>query len=78
MTETYAWVPEITGKNPVEAAREVVERKSARRVDGVLLDLTTAGAIVAVADALSPANREKLEGMSITRAADIVWKLVNR
>lgn len=63
--------------NPVEAARRVKANSQYEKVDGVLLDLTTANAIVAVADALSPDSRSKLESMDIERAARICWKLVS-
>jgi len=42
------------------------------------LDLFTASAIVKVADALSDANRAKLDAMSVTQAANIVWKLISK
>jgi hypothetical protein len=56
----------------VELARRVVERKQHERG----LDLTTAGLIVQVADALSDENRAKLAAMDVGKAARICWKLV--
>jgi hypothetical protein len=44
--------------------------------DGVLIDIQTANAIVAVYDALSPENREKFTAMSLEKAATVAWKLV--
>jgi hypothetical protein len=62
--------------NPVDAAYRVSERCQAEKVDGVLLDLTTARAIIAVFEKLSPTNRARLERMSVTSAAKVCWKLV--
>lgn len=63
--------------NAIDAAYDVLEHHSARKVDGVLLDATTAKAIVTVHKALSPTNRRRFEGMDIERAARIAWKLVS-
>jgi hypothetical protein len=63
--------------NPVEAAREVLARGYGT-YEGMLLDAFTASAIVQVADALSESSREKLEGMRLDRAVDVVWKLVSK
>lgn len=63
--------------NPVDAAYRVSERCQHEKVDGVLLDLTTARAIIAVYEKLSPENRAKMEAMTVTRAATIAWKLVS-
>lgn len=73
----------------LDTARRVVERHQYEKVDAitgeprkgkgtVLLDATTANMLVNVADALSPANRERFEGMELVRAVDIGWKLVTR
>lgn len=60
----------------VDAARYVLEHGYIKVRGGVLLDRTTASAIVTVADALNEENRERLNRMEITRAASIAWKLV--
>lgn len=66
--------------NPVAAAREVVEHKSARLVHGTMLDLFTASAIVALADKCEEIDRRdllsKLEGASLELAARAAWKAV--
>jgi hypothetical protein len=66
------------GENVVEVARRVVARHQHEEVDGVLLDAFSAGAIVAVADALSAENLARLEAMSVTKAASVCMQLVTR
>lgn len=61
-----------TKLGPVDLAYKVLETKTHQ--DG--LDLFTAQAIIAVAKHLSPANRDKLNSMSLVKAVDICWKLV--
>jgi hypothetical protein len=73
--DDLSWVPEAASSDAVEASREVLAG-GARRVDGVLLDLQTANAIVTVGDALSLENRSRLGGLPIDRAASIAWSLV--
>lgn len=63
-----------TQNGTVDLARRVLETKTHQKG----LDYFTASAIVQVADALSPANRDKLNAMSIPQAANIVWKLVSK
>jgi vacuolar-type H+-ATPase subunit B/Vma2 len=43
----------------------------------VLVDLQSANAFVQVYDALNEVNQNKLLLMSVTKAMDVVWKLVN-
>lgn len=71
-------MPEAHRVDPVYAARQVVETGTAHVVDGVLLDLFTASAVVQVADALSPANAQRLAGMSVPAAVAVVWKVIER
>jgi hypothetical protein len=69
-------LPEITGTDPVIAARTVLDTGTAHLVDGVLLDHFTASAIASVADKLSPTNRAKLVSMSLPAAAELVWQIL--
>lgn len=71
-------IERLTALNPVQAAQLVMASGGCKIIDGVLLDHFTASAIVAVNNALSPAGQEKLAGMTLVRAADICFKLINR
>jgi hypothetical protein len=46
------------------------------KIDGMLVDATTATAILTVYHALNPVNRAKLAGIRIDRMADVAWKLL--
>jgi hypothetical protein len=65
----------------IDVAFRVFERHQyehfGRGKNRVLIDAMTAGAIVAVYRALSPANREKYRAMAPARVAAIAWKLVS-
>jgi hypothetical protein len=53
-----------------------VKRGAFRKIDGVVVDATTAAAILTVYDALNPATRAKLAAMRIDRMAEVAWRLL--
>lgn len=60
----------------MEALREIVRKKSAMEVEGVLVDMQTANAIVKVYDAISETNKENFLTKSIGEMGRIAWKLL--
>lgn len=65
----------MTEPKNIEHLRTVV-RHGVRKVDGVLVDATTANAILTVYDALNESGRAKLAAMRIDKMAAAAWKLV--
>ena len=59
----------------VKAARDVVKKKSAKKIEGVILDLFTASAIVQVYDAVNQQNKKKMDGLKMHQLASIAFKL---
>ncbi|GAB3076393.1 hypothetical protein [Micromonospora schwarzwaldensis] len=59
----------------IELLREA-KRGNCRKIDGVLVDMTTAAAILTVYDALKPATRVKLAALRIDRMAQVAWRLL--
>lgn len=65
--------------DPVKAAAIVMQTKSAKIFDGVMLDHFTASAIHAVHEALSSESaKAKLRAMSLTQAATVCFKLISK
>lgn len=60
----------------IDAAARVSERCQYEEVDGVLLDLTTARALITVDRALSAENRAKFRAMPLIRAVNLAWKVI--
>ncbi len=58
------------------AVRGIVREHTAREVEGVLVDVQTANAIVTLYDALNAENQEYLESLSMERMGVIAWRLV--
>jgi hypothetical protein len=72
-------LPEATETQPDKIAilREVVEKFSARKIDGVVVDPQTANAIVTVYDAMKePATRDRFVAMPVVMMGQFAWKLV--
>lgn len=65
----------------LEACRAIVERCSAAQVQGVLVDLFSASAVVQVYDALSDANKktliERCDG-DVAKLVTICFRVINR
>jgi len=64
------------GLERITAIRRIVEQGQYAKVDGCMIDLFSASAIVKVFDALSEANREKYQVMKAPAMAKIAFKLV--
>jgi len=60
----------------IEQMRNIVSEKQCAKIDGVLVDLFTASAVVKVYDALNESNQAKFGKLSPARMADITWKVL--
>jgi hypothetical protein len=62
----------------LEQLREIVTEHQAMKIDGHLVDVVTANAVVRVHDALDkPSNREKLMTASVPVMVSWVWRLLD-
>jgi len=58
----------------ITAARKIAAEWQAAKVEGVLLDASTAARMVQAYDALKPENQAKVEKVGLVRFAAFVWK----
>ena len=68
-------------KNPqerIDAIREIVTSKTFAKVDGCMIDLFSASAIVKVYDAINDSNKAKFASAPAPAMADIAFKLLNK
>lgn len=78
LAEIDALPDDATAGDPhvIELLREA-KRGAFRKIDGVVVDATTAAAILTVYDALKkPATRAKLAALPLHRMADVAWRLL--
>ena len=66
----------VNEANNIDKIKDIVKKKSYKRIGGVIVDMQTANAILKVHKALNPANRKKYEKLSISKMADVAWKLI--
>lgn len=65
-----------SGAERIAAIRQVVTDKQYAKIDGCMMDLWSASAIVAVYDKLSPLNQEKYHNLPAPRMAQIAFQLL--
>jgi hypothetical protein len=69
------YVPgEAKARSRIGKLRTIVRDHQAARVDGYLVDATTAALLVKVYEALKPANRELFGKPDLARLVDLAWK----
>ena len=66
----------VTGAERIEACRQIVAECQYRKIDGVMVDLFSAGAIVEVDEALSESNRVMFRALSIGSMASVAMQLI--
>lgn len=71
-----AYVPgDAKARTRIGKLREIDRTGMAARIDGHIVDIVTAGLLVKVYDALSPASREMFGKPSLERLVDLAWKV---
>lgn len=65
-----------TPAEKIAAIRQIVERCQYAKVDGCTVDLFTAGAIVAVHDALNETNRARFLSLPVFKMAILAFRLL--
>ena len=64
-------------QNNIAVCRRIVEEKTARKIDGVLVDLFSARAIITVYDAVDEERKELLHKLDIIKLATVCMKCVS-
>lgn len=65
------------GTDGITAIRKVL-KEGAMKINEVLVDAFSAGSVIAVHDALNPANQEKFRSFCVAQAVEVSFKLLNR
>ena len=62
----------------IDAMMQIVDRKQAMKVDGVLVDMFTASAITQIYSKVNDANKAKMDKMKATQLANVAMKLLKK
>ena len=65
-----------TPEHKIDAIRQIVARGQYAKIDGTMVDLFSASAILAVYDKLSAGNQELYRKMPVSKMAVIAFKLL--
>ena len=58
--------------------KDIVAKKSAKKIQGVMVDLFTASAISQIYDKVNDANKAKMDNMKVTQLANLAMKMMKR
>ena len=62
----------------LDKLRQIVNEHQYQKIDGVIVDIVTANAIITVYDAMKKeGNKEKYLSMDISKMASVAWSILN-
>lgn len=64
--------------NNIPKIKEIVAKKQATKIQGVMVDMFTASLISQIYDKVSDANKKKMEKMTVARLADAAYKIMKK
>ena len=67
---------ESVNEADMKAIANVVKKRQAKKIDGMLMDLTTANAVIKVYKALNRSNEKKFAELPLKKMVNVTWKLV--
>ncbi len=67
-----------TSEERIAAFRRIVDGKTYAKIDGIMIDMTTAHVVVTVYNALNKANQQKFAEHKSLYMANIAFKLVSK
>ena len=62
----------------IAKVKEIADKKSAQKIDGVMVDMFTASAIAQVYDKVNDANKAKMDKLKIGQLASLAMKMMKR
>ena len=66
------------GESVIDKVKEIASKKSAKKIDGVMVDSFTASAISQIYDKVNDANKKKMEKLPITKLANLAFKMMQK
>ena len=71
-------IQSIHEANVIDKVKDIVKKKQATKIDGVLVDLFTASAISQIYDKVNPMNKKKMERLPITKLASAAMRVMDK
>ena len=67
-----------SGIERINAIRQIVTEKQYAKIDGIMVDLFSASAIIGVYDNINETHQAKYRELPVYRMADIAFKIMNK
>lgn len=61
----------------LDKLRQIVKEHQYQKIEGVLVDVVTANAILTIYDAINDTNKAKFIALPIDKMASVAWKVLN-
>ena len=79
MKQGYSLAEDVElDESVIDKVKEIASKKSAKKIDGVMVDSFTASAISQIYDKVNDANKKKMEKLPITKLADLAFKMMSK
>jgi len=62
----------------IDQVKDIVAKKQAKKISGVMVDMFTASAICQIYDKVNDANKAKMDKLPITKLADVAMKMMKK
>lgn len=62
----------------IDKMRKIVSEHQHAKIEGVIVDASTAQAILLVYDSLKPENQAKFASLDVRVMGNVAWKLINK
>ncbi len=62
----------------IDQLRQIVEKKSMARIQGSVVDMQSANAVITVYDAINDVNKQKLAAMKVKKMISVSWSILSK
>jgi hypothetical protein len=62
----------------ISKLKQIVDKKSAMKIDGMMIDMFTASAITQIYDKVNDANKAKMDKLKVDKLANLAFKMMKR
>jgi len=66
----------VSKEKRIDVVKRIIDESQAEKIDGYLIDLTTAGMLKVVYDALKPQLQKKFDKIPLKKLVDFGWSMV--
>jgi hypothetical protein len=79
MKQGYSLAEDVElDESVIDKVKEIASKKSAKKIDGVMVDSFTASAISQIYDKVNDANKKKMDSLPIIKLADLAFKMMQK